>query len=217
MLYRYVCSEFTYNSLGSGVFWYIIILYIISYIKFLGIVMHLHLVGSQNCVRKYTKKSPMSNDGSRKAMFLNRQMKSNFSRIIYIKWIKYYVISTTAIKTARMCHTELWQSTYVEMQNIVHHDKVTDALELDPSKKMQNTTLPLWMYSSLQENAWDFTSNFPSLSNNTITCLYFFFLNVLELRTFPSQHSTFTTLPLFDINWCNWKHIMQPKNLLTKC
>jgi len=42
-----------------------------------------------------------------------------------------------------MCHTELWQSTYVEMQNIVHHDKVTDALELDPSKKMQNTTLPL--------------------------------------------------------------------------
>lgn len=141
MLYRYVCSEFTCNSLGSGVFWYIIILYNISYIKFLGIVMHLHLVGSQTCVKKYTKKSTMSNDGSMKSFFLNnRQMKSNFSGIIYIKWISYYVTSTAAIKTARMCHTELWQSTYVEMQNIVHHDKatayqVTDALELDPSKK----------------------------------------------------------------------------------
>ena len=48
--------------------------------------MHLHLVGSQTCVKKYTKKSTMSNDGSMKSFFLNnRQMKSNFSGIIYIK------------------------------------------------------------------------------------------------------------------------------------
>lgn len=115
-------------------------LYYISYIKFLGIVIHLQLAGSQICVKKYTKKSPMSNDGSRKALFLNRQMKSNFSGIMYIKRIKYYVTSTAAIKTATMYYTKFWQSTFEEMQHIVHHDKanahqITYPPEVDPSKK----------------------------------------------------------------------------------
>jgi len=35
--YVRMCSEFTSLSLDFGVFWYIIILYIISYIKFLDI------------------------------------------------------------------------------------------------------------------------------------------------------------------------------------
>jgi hypothetical protein len=60
--------------------------------------------------------------------------------------VLFYLNSSHQIAT--MCHTKLSQSTFEEMQHIVHHDKatahqITDPHELDPSKKMQNTTFPL--------------------------------------------------------------------------
>jgi hypothetical protein len=72
------------------------------------------------------------NHSSRKVVFLNRQMKSDFSSIIYIKWRKYYVISTASIKTATMCHRKLWKSISEEIQHIMHYDKANFHQITDP-------------------------------------------------------------------------------------
>jgi hypothetical protein len=149
------------------------------------------------------RKSPMSNGGSRKALFLNnRQMKSNFSGIIYFKCIKYHVLSRAA-----MCHTKPWQSTSEEMQHIMHHDKATvhqinDPHELEHGKKygmLHSHCKCIAHGKKLQEISHQHFILYQTTA--LIVCIFSFY--GLELRTFPQSTFNITTVPLFDINWYN--------------